>query len=140
MEYQTCFHDKMMTQLSNIAQDVNGIGSARLAAAIVHKRDIVSIGINKRKSHPFQKKYGKNQDAIFLHAEILAIHNALKRISPEELSKSSLYVCRMRYTDQTKRGMEYGLACPCDGCKKAIAAFEIKNVFYTQDVRGIDFL
>ena len=140
MNPRTCFHDRMITQLSNIAQDVDGIGSARLAAAVVYKRDIVSIGVNKRKSHPFQKKYGKNQDAIFLHAEILAIHNALKKISPEELAKSSLYVCRMRYTDQKRSSMEYGLACPCDGCKKAIAAFDIKEVYYTKDVEGIDFL
>ena len=50
---------------------------ARLAACVVYKRDIVSFGINQLKSHPFQAKFSKNEDSIFLHAETDAIKNAL---------------------------------------------------------------
>jgi deoxycytidylate deaminase len=51
---------------------------ARLAAALVYRNEIIAMGTNKNKTHPFQKKYASNADAIFLHAEIDAICNALR--------------------------------------------------------------
>ena len=80
------------------------------------------------KSDPFQARYAKNSECIYLHAEIHAIKNALKHVSVNELSKASLYVLRVRKED----GM-WAMSKPCSGCMRAIAEFGIRNVFYTDD-------
>jgi deoxycytidylate deaminase len=101
------------------------------SAVIVYKNDIISLACNRTKSHPFQKRYSKANEAIFLHAEVAAIHNALKRISLKELSKATMYVCRVRINNDNKHYFSYSK--PCDGCMRAIAEFDIKTVFYTDD-------
>jgi deoxycytidylate deaminase len=106
----------------------------RIAACIVYKNEIVSIGINQLKSHPFQAKFSRHEDSIFLHAETDAIKNSLKHISVEQLSKSSLFVCRIKYAEQKKKKIQMrGLCMPCEGCQRAIATFNIKKVVYTCD-------
>ena len=40
--------------------EANDDSNIRFAAAIVHRNQIISIGYNRRKSHPFQAKYAKN--------------------------------------------------------------------------------
>lgn len=106
-----------------IANDVEPIKNSKMVASIIYKNNIISIGINQRKTHPFQKKYANNKYCL-LHAEISAIKKALNRINLKELSKSTLYVCRRRKTG-------WGLAKPCNGCALAIYEFNIKNVFYS---------
>lgn len=101
------------------------------SAAIVYKNEIISLACNKIKSHPFQKKYSKALDAIFLHAEVAAIHNALKRITLKELSKSTMYVCRLRINNKEQNYFSYSK--PCEGCMRAISEFDIRSVFYTTD-------
>lgn len=101
------------------------------SAVIVYKNDVISLACNKSKSHPFQKRYSKASEAIFLHAEVAAIHNALKRVSLKELSKSTMYVCRVRINKENKPFFSYSK--PCDGCMRAIAEFDIKNVLYTNE-------
>jgi deoxycytidylate deaminase len=136
MEYRPSRHTKIFDVLFKLAETVEPVGNAKLAAAIVIKNEIISFGINKRKSHPFQKRFGKNSDAIFLHAEIDAIKNALRHVSQEELSRASLYVARAKKTE--KRNYIQGMAKPCEkGCQCAIAAFGIKNVYYTTDMEGV---
>lgn len=110
---------------------------ARLASCVVYKNEIVSIGVNQLKSHPFQARFAKNEDSIFLHAETHAIKNALKIITVEQLSKSHLYVCRVKYCDTGKKKFIWGLSKPCAGCMRAIATFDIKKVVYTCD--GVDY-
>lgn len=106
----------------------------RIAACIVYKNEIVSVGINQLKSHPFQAKFSRHADAIFLHAETDAIKNALKHISVSDLSKSSLYICRVKYDEQTTKKIQMrGMCKPCEGCQRAIATFNIKKVVYTCD-------
>lgn len=101
------------------------------SAVIVYKNDVISLACNKSKSHPFQKRYSKASEAIFLHAEVAAIHNALKRVSLKELSKSTMYVCRVRINKENRPFFSYSK--PCDGCMRAIAEFDIKNVLYTNE-------
>lgn len=106
----------------------------RIAACIVYKNEIVSVGINQLKSHPFQAKFSRHADAIFLHAETDAIKNALKHISVSDLSKATLYICRVKYDEQdTKKIQMRGMCKPCEGCQRAIATFNIKKVVYTCD-------
>ena len=123
---------RVIDGLYKIAQDITPVKSSRLAACIVIKNTIIGYGFSQMKSHPFQAEFAKNPDAIFLHAETDAIKNALKRVSPEDVSKATLYIARAKKDHNTKRWM-YGMAKPCIGCARAIATFDISNVVYTLD-------
>jgi len=57
-----------------------GIGSSLMA--------LISL-----KSHPFQKRWAPHPEAIYTHAEIDAIRNALKR--DEDLTRCTLYIARL---------------------------------------------
>lgn len=102
------------------------------SALISYKNEVVSIACNRFKSHPFQKKFGRADEAIFLHAEISAIKQALRRLSLKELSKSSLYVVRVSI-NTTDNKPYFIYSKPCDGCMRAIAEFDITKVFYTDN-------
>jgi deoxycytidylate deaminase len=129
-----------MKILSKIAESVDPFPNVRLASALVYKNEILSIGTNKNKSHPFQKKYAPNVEAIFLHAETDAIYNAMRRYNTEMLSKSKLYVYRAKWVNDQRDHFIQGLAKPCSGCQRAIANFNIKHVCYTLDIEGFDYL
>lgn len=113
---------------------------ARMAAALVKNNKIVSIGINRKKSDPLQAKFAKNDEAIFLHCEIHAIKTALRDNSLDDIEGSDLYICRAKKhrVDLPNRKYidVYGLAAPCEGCRRAIAEFGIRNVVYTTDTPG----
>jgi tRNA(Arg) A34 adenosine deaminase TadA len=127
-------HQKFLTLLSKVAVTVPPVAQARLASAVVYKGDVVAIGINRRKTHPFQAKYGKNSDSIYLHSETQAILLALKQLSLKELAKSTLYICRMKYESSAKEKFIFGLSKPCVGCQRAIAEFGIQNVIYSSEI------
>lgn len=124
-------NQNVMEVLAKTAEANDEYPRARLAAAIVRGNRIVSIGKNRRKSDPLQAKFSKNNEAIFLHAEIHAIKNALRELSVDELQDTTLYICRVKqpltYTDP----FEWALAKPCEGCERAIEEFGIKRVIYT---------
>jgi len=131
---------QVMNILSKIAETVEPFPRMRLAAALVYKNEIISIGTNKKKSHPFQKKFGTNEDAIFLHAETDSICNALRKYDTSILAKSRLYVCRVKWFDENKKRMILGMAKPCPGCQRAIATFNIKHVCYTTNEETYEYL
>ena len=135
-------HIKYINLLSKIATDiVNPVGgNARLAACIVYKNDVVAFGVNQMKSHPFQARYSKNTDSVFLHAETSAIKNALKCISVKELEKSTLYICRVKHHDQLKEKLVFGMSKPCPGCFRCINTFGISKVIFTLDNGLCDML
>ena len=60
---------KIMEFLKRQAIDNDYAGNAKIASAIVFKNQIISIGRNQRRSHPFQRKYAKHSLAIYLHSE-----------------------------------------------------------------------
>lgn len=128
-------HSRYINMLSKLAADVvtPAVNNARLAACIVYKNDVVSFGVNEMKSHPFQARYGKNKDAVFLHAETSAIKNALKYISLHDLERCTLYISRVKFDDATKTKLIFGTAKPCPGCFRCINTFNIKKVYYTLD-------
>lgn len=107
--------------------------SAKMSAAIVKRNEIISFGFNSMKTHPLMRKYGKNKESVYLHAEISAIKNALRTMSIQELNGSDLYICRVKKTAPYAKGYVWGLAKPCEGCARAIIDFGIKNVYYTTD-------
>jgi len=110
---------------------------ARIASCIVYRNDIISFGVNKMKSHPFQKKFSKNIDSIYLHSEIDCIKNALRIITQDELSKSTLYICRVKFDGNN---LIWGLSRPCSGCMNAISTFGIKKVAYTATKNEFEYL
>lgn len=109
----------------------------KLAACLVIQNEIISIGYNSDKSHPLQKRFSKNSESIFKHAEIDCIVNALKHIDPEELQRATLYVYRVKKKEKGDTGWIDGRAEPCSGCKKAIEHFGIKKVVFSTDDSGL---
>lgn len=133
-------HSKHINILSKIAVSVEPVAQARIAASIVYRNEIISVGVCQRKTHPFQAQYGKNKDCIFLHAETDAIKNAVKLLNLDELAKSTLYVCRVKFEDYSKKKFLFGMAKPCSGCARAIANFNISKVVYSLDNEGYQIL
>lgn len=131
------FQNRIVEKLFDIAQHVEPVNQARLASAIVFKKDIVSFGFNSWKTHTKQKKYADHPEKIYIHAEIDAIIKASRHLTEYEFRKSSIYIVRAKYL--YKGGpMCYGLAKPCAGCMNGIVDMKIKNIFYSCDICDID--
>ena len=129
-------HMKHLSLLEKIAETVDPVRSSRHASAIVLKNDIISISTNRIKSHPFQSRFARNPEAIFMHAEVGAIHKALKKISLKDLEKSSLYVLRVKRFN-INSDFIWGNSRPCSGCSMCLAEFGIKNVIYSTSSENI---
>ena len=124
----SAFDEKILSKLMIIAQDVPGVGSGKHAACIVFKKQIVSIGVNSKKTTTLMSFFNRRPEAIVVHAEIAAIHSALKRMSYSNLKKSTLYIARAK----TVGGIvKPGLSMPCSGCARALEHFGISRVVYT---------
>ena len=124
----------MITEIFNetfkLAQSVEPVRGARIAAAVVRRGKVISYGYNHKKTHPFQTRFCKNQHAIFFHAEVHAIKNALKSVDVEDLYKCELYIVRAK-RDKTNRKWITGMSKPCSGCQKCIDLFDLKSVYYS---------
>jgi tRNA(Arg) A34 adenosine deaminase TadA len=129
-------HKKYFDILHRVAETVEPVARQRLAACLVYKNQIVSMGINKRKTHPFQQQFAKHEEAIFLHAETDCIVNALRQIDADDLKRCSMYITRIKKSDENAKNFISGLAKPCDGCQRALAQFDIGNVYYSLDNEG----
>lgn len=99
----------------------------RMAAILSYKGEVMSIGLNKRKTHPLQKKYSKNAHSLWLHAEIDCIRNALRSYSRAEISNFTLHVARLRKDSLPAK------AKPCTGCQRALEDYGITKVIWTDD-------
>lgn len=121
------------------AQGQAPVRNARIAAGLIYKGELVTVGYNKLKSHPFQKRFSKNDDAIFLHAENDCLVNAINEIPDilTYLDKCALLVARSK---RGPSGWVAGIAKPCSGCQRAAAHFGISKVYYTNDEGGIECL
>ena len=121
-------HRKYIDLAAKIAEGYPRLFKVRMASLVVYRGEIISTGTVQAKSHPFQGKYAKNEEAIYWHAETHAIYNALKRISPQELTKATMYIARVK-NDHGE--LVWGSAKPCSGCTHAIQQFGLKQVVYT---------
>lgn len=131
---------KVMKVLSRVADASEPFARAKMAAALVYKNEIISIGTNKNKTHPLQGRYAKHEAAIYLHSEIDAIANAMRRYDVETVAKSKLFIYRSKWTHSKKPVLTQGMAKPCQGCMRAIAAFDIKHVCYSLEEEGYEWL
>lgn len=114
------------------------VAAARVSAILVLKNRIIAFGTNQRKSHPFQARYGKNINAIFLHAETSVIKNALKRVRVDDLRRATMYVARVRKANSKPNAPDmWGMSRSCVGCRGAIVEYGIKRVVYTTNDFGV---
>lgn len=127
-------NEKIVEMLTRLAIENPGVqGRFKLAAGIVYRKHLIATGINSYKSHPLMYEWGRNADSIFLHAEIDAIKNALRLITQEQLSKCDMYIVRVKQKSIKDKSWIHGLAKPCDGCRRAIESFGLKNIYFTTD-------
>ena len=117
--------------LDQMARAIEPVSHSRHVAAITYRNDVLAFGINQKRSHPFQKRFGKTEDSIFLHAETDALQTVIRKHGAEILAKCDIYVLRMKYINSYKTEMVRGSSKPCIGCARALATFKIKNVYYT---------
>jgi deoxycytidylate deaminase len=124
---------KHIETLRVISEDLIPVSRAKIAAMIVYKGKVISIGVCQWKSHPFAAKYSKHPEAIWLHAEADAIFKAKRKLGEAEFKKSTLIIVR---TKQDADGSTtYGISKPCAGCEKCIAEHGIKTVIYTETTK-----
>lgn len=98
----------------------------RMAAVLTDKYGtVIGLGENRLKTHPLQAKFSRRPGSIYLHAEIDAIVDALKRCRLDDIEEGWLYVARV-FKDGTP-----ALARPCLGCQRAIMHFGIQHVEWT---------
>lgn len=119
-----------MDWLIELAFKTPPIRSARVAAAVCIRGDVVGVGQNALKTHPFQARWGRNQHSIYWHAETRALHESLNRVEKADLARAEIWVCRV---DSRQR-----LKCsrPCRGCQQAIDYYKLKAIHYTDEHRG----
>ena len=96
----------------------------KMGAILLTKGGNVYYGINRYRTHPLQKKFGRNRNSVYLHAEIDAIVKAMRY--EKSIMGARLYVARV-----LKNGRP-ALAKPCPGCQRAIMAFRIGKVEWTE--------
>lgn len=92
-----------------------------IGAVITIGNRILSIGINKYKTHPKQlNNYSNSVDkhGTSIHAELAAI------LSYPKLKGSTIYVARLLY------GGSFGLSKPCRSCQNLIEIAGIKKIVY----------
>lgn len=134
-------NERIKMMLTRLAMKNPGVqGRFKLAAGVVYRKQLIATGINSYKTHPIMYQWGKNTNSIHLHAEIDAIKNALRLITPDQLAKCDLYIVRVKRTSPLRKQWTYGIAKPCIGCKRAIESFNLKNIYYTTDEEELEYV
>lgn len=117
--------DRYLYPLIEVAKTATRVRSSKHAACLVYKNKMLASGRNSLKTHPIMNTYGRNPDAIYLHAEIDAIVRTINLHGSDILSECTMYVIRIN-----KKG-EIASSCPCEGCQRAIKAFNIRHVVWS---------
>ena len=78
------------------------------------------------KTHPFQARFSRNPDSIYLHAETAALLDAIN--NGQDPTGGVMHVIR-RMKNNT-----LGLARPCNGCMKALDAYGINKIVYSNEL------
>lgn len=138
-EDHTPLQDRDMRILRNLqmmAHDIAPVKTARLASAIAIRGNVLALGNNQLKTHPFHLSYGKNEDSPFWHAETHCIHNFIRKHDPDMLQKSTLYVVRIKRPSERSKEFVLGMARPCRGCMRCIQDFGIPRIVYSNNQGG----
>lgn len=133
--------ERIIEILRGVAETVKPVAAARIAAAVVARGKIISIGTCQMKTHPWAIKYQRNEHANYLHAEVDAIYKASKILTARQFKKATLYVVRVRYDHaehirqkhKSDSVLCFGNSKPCSGCTSCIDEFGINRIVYTLD-------
>ena len=115
----------LLHYLEPIARKSPLIRHSRHAAAITWNSKVLVVGAAKYKTHPMQKNYSRSPEGIFLHAEIDAIIKVINKHGSDILKECELHVVRIT------KGGSLSNSTPCEGCQKAINAFNIQKVYHS---------
>ena len=126
---------RILDMLTRLAIDGEGVsnGRVRMSAGIVYRKHLIATGVNQMKTHPLMMGKGYRKDQLYMHAEVDAIRNALRLITPAQLTQCELYVVRVKRPHIGSSDWIHGLAKPCPGCASTIAGFGISNIHLTED-------
>lgn len=83
-----------------------------IACAFIGKSAV--FGVNMPKSHPLQKQFGKNSNAIFLHAEI----DLLRKLRKFSILPTEIYILRAT-------NWHILPSLPCKNCEIALKKYGI---------------
>lgn len=122
--------EKILEQLFTLARDKEPVSNARVVAALYFKGKPLAYGFNQSRTSWVQRRFKKNPDACFLHAETDAVRNALKISDKDTIAKSTLYISRAKSVGGK---WVFGNAKPCIGCQSCIDWFGIGRVIYSTE-------
>lgn len=110
--------------LAEQVSTLSSYGRVKIGSVIVRGGKIISVGVNKRKTHPLQHEYNQYRKYKlrndFLHSEMCAILNAKCN-----LRGSEIYVAR-----KDNHGNP-AICRPCEACMKALKDRGVSGVYYT---------
>jgi len=112
------------TDISKAAIDLNNEENNlryRHVAFILRGKTYISVGWNKRKTHPNLKRYSYRPHCDCIHAEM----DAIIKHGKTDCSQNSMIVMRIR-----KDG-SVGNSKPCKGCQRLIDFMGFKEVWYS---------
>lgn len=118
--------DSVLKYLCDEVQTCEFVGNSRHAAAVVYKGKIISVGKCTYKTHTRMLEFQTNEHKIHLHAEVDAIVRAEKLYGKDFLKDCDLYVIRMGRNNKISNSK------PCVGCQKAILAYNLKHVYWSE--------
>lgn len=116
---------KFMDRLHKLAESSHDF-RCRISAILADK-EIISIGFNKRKSSPFQKRFATNNHRIFLHAEIACLIDFLRKFSEDRCKFYDVYILRINKNGELMDSL------PCPGCLGAMEYFGIRSIIFYKD-------
>lgn len=117
-----------MKKLENVIREIKHDLRCKHAAFLVEKGKVISIGVNKEKSHPIQKQFSRFPNMTYLHAEI----DCLKSIENFDINKTTLYILRL------DNNGNYAMSAPCIGCQRFLQQMQVKRIVYSIN-NGIEY-
>jgi len=109
---------------------------ARICAVLTYRGKVVAIATNNNpRSHPQAARWGRTAHSIYPHAELKAILRA-EADGFYKWEKATLWIARAADPMNNKH-MVPALARPCEGCWRAIEAYQIGNVVWTIDSKAV---
>lgn len=116
----TSLEKKVIEFAFNQLHKINPNNKSRHVTTLLKGRNIVGYGINNEKS-----SYTNFFGYLSNHSEYDAVRKYLRFHTTTELSKLSMYNCRIN------RFNEVVLSRPCRRCQSLLEFFPVKSVFFT---------
>jgi deoxycytidylate deaminase len=108
-----------MTRFAEMAADCSIHPTHQVGCAIFVQGKLIALGTNNKRTHPEQRRFGKQ---VSCHAEFLAIK---KLKNKNLLNGSTLVVCR-----KLKDG-SLAQSRPCELCMPLLLANGVKRIMYS---------